>query len=81
MLLEDLPDEPHVPERVHHCALQHAPDGVRPRRGMRVFFHWTSENGAHGQRLALHGFRIVDEEFDADGREPSSDRTACAVRG
>ena len=45
-----------------------------------MFCHGTSEISACGQRLALHRFRIIHEEFDSDGREPCGGGAVCAVR-
>ncbi len=38
ILCKDLPDKPHVAERVHYGALQHPPNRLRSIRRVLVFF-------------------------------------------
>jgi hypothetical protein len=43
-LFENLSDEPNVPERIRHSALQHPSDGTRPGHSVRVFLVWTKNS-------------------------------------
>jgi len=80
-LFEDFSYEPHVPERVHHSALEHPPDRVRSSRRVRMFLDWTVLDRSSVQHLPVHGDGIVHEELDSDGRETSGRWTVRPVRG
>lgn len=58
-LLEDLPDQPHVTERVDDSALQHPLDRVGSKCRVRVFLDWTVLDSSGGQRAPVHGGGIV----------------------
>jgi hypothetical protein len=79
-LLQDFPDEPHVPEGIHDGALQDPPDRLRSSHIMLVFAYRTSLNSSGRQSLPMHRCGIVHEELDPDGRETHGSRTSRTVR-
>jgi hypothetical protein len=80
-LVEELPDEPYVPERVGDGALEHSPNRMGSKRLVRVFLHGAAGNRSGGDRTCVDGNGIVHEQLDPDGRETHGRWTARAMRG
>jgi hypothetical protein len=64
LLLENLPDQPQVTERVDDGALQHPLDRVGSKRRVRVLLDWAVFDRASGQRLPVYGDWVIHEELD-----------------
>lgn len=68
-LFKDLPNKPHVPERVHYSTLQHQANRLRSIHRMLMFFDRAMFGGSGSQSLVLHCDGIINEQFEPHGGE------------
>ena len=80
-LLEDLPHQPDVAERIDDGPLKHARNGPRSNRRVDMFDHWIAVDGTGCDRRAVDRDGIVDEELDSNRRETHGGGPARAMRG
>ena len=56
-------------ERVKDGTLEHSADGLRALGFVFVLFYWALIRCPGSAGLAVHGDRVIDEEFDSYGGE------------
>lgn len=81
ILLKDLSNKPHVPERVHYSTLQHPANRLWSTHRMLMFFNGAMFSGSGSQSLVLHCDGIINEQLDPDSGESDLGRSTGTVWG